>query len=361
MTDLIHWIALTEVPEIGPITAKKLLAIYKRPESIFKASYKELSGIPGIGSKKAKNLRDFSGWKKVENSIKMLEHRGIRTVTFHDRDYPETLKNIDDAPIVFYMKGKIQKEDRYAISVVGSRKFSSYGKFAAEKLSGELVSMGFTIISGMARGIDTLAHVAALKAGGRSIAVLGSGIDIPYPAENKGLIEKIANSGYVMSEFPLGTKPDKENFPRRNRIISGLSLGVLVIEAAAGSGSLITASCAVDQGKEVFAVPGNINSINSAGTNDLIKKGAKIVQNAGDIVEELVPVLKGFIRTCEKTKEGLSDEERRFCDIMTAEPKHVDLLSRESGMPSSKVLGILLNLELKGVVKQAEGKKFFLV
>jgi DNA processing protein len=360
MSNLIYWIALTEVPEIGPITAKKLLAIYKRPESIFKASYKELSGIPGISSRRAKNIKDFSGWGKIENSIKMLEHRGIRTVIFHDKDYPETLKNIDDAPIVFYMKGKIQKEDRYAISIVGSRKFSSYGKFASEKLSGELASMGFTIVSGMARGIDTLAHTAAIKSGGRSIAVLGSGIDIPYPAENKGLIEKIASSGYVMSEFSLGTKPDKENFPKRNRLISGLSLGVLVVEATAESGSLITATYAMEQGKEVFAVPGCINSLNSEGTNGLIKKGAKLVQKVEDVVEELAPILKGFLRSKEKAKIELTVDEQRVCDIMTSEPRHVDVLSRESSMPASKVLGILLSLELKGIARQAEGKKFFL-
>jgi len=360
MTDRIYWIALTEVPDIGPITAKKLLALYKRPESIFKASYKELSGIPGISLKKAKNIKDFSGWKKIENSIKMLEYRGIRTVTYHDRDYPETLKNIDDAPIVFYVKGQIHKEDRFAIAVVGSRKYTSYGKFAVEKLSGELVSMGFTIVSGMARGIDTLAHASAIKSGGRSIAVLGSGIDVPYPAENKGLMERVADSGYVMSEFPLGTNPDRENFPKRNRLISGLSLGVLVVEATADSGSLITATYAVEQGKEVFAVPGSINSLNSEGTNELIKKGAKLVQKVEDIVEELAPILKGFLKSKEKAKVELTVDERRVCDIMTSEPRHIDLLSRESSMSASKVLGILLGLELKDVVRQTEGKKFFL-
>ncbi|MDP2279850.1 MAG: DNA-processing protein DprA, partial [Nitrospirota bacterium] len=243
---------------------------------------------------------------------------------------------------------------------VGSRKYSPYGKLAAEKLSSELSSMGFTIVSGMARGIDTLAHTAAINSGGRSIAVLGSGIDVPYPPENRGLMEKLSGSGYVISEFPPGTPPERENFPKRNRIISGLSLGVLVVEATADSGSLITASCALEQGKEVFAVPGNINSANSKGTNDLIKKGAKLVQNAEDVIEELAPVLKGYIRTREKANIELSVEEKRLCDIMTAEPKHVDMLSRESKMPAQKVLGILLSLELNGIAKQAEGKKFFL-
>lgn len=361
MSDPKYWIALTEVSDIGPVTARKLLALYKRPEAIFKASYKELCGIPGIGVKRAKGIKEYSGWEKIESDIKKLDSKGIRIVTLNDKDYPETLKNMEDAPLVLYIKGTIQKEDKYAVAIVGSRRPTPYGRFVAEKFSSELSSMGFTIVSGMARGIDGLAHTTAIKSGGRSIAVLGSGIDVPYPPENKVLMEKVAASGYVMSEFPLGTPPDRENFPKRNRLISGLSLGVLVVEATADSGSLITAGYAVEQGKEVFAIPGNINSPNSAGTNELIKKGAKLVQNVEDVIEELAPVLKGFMRAKERAKVELSDEEKRLCDIMTPEPKHVDAISRESHLPSSKVLGILLSLELKGVVKQTEGKKFYLV
>ncbi|MFZ3121996.1 MAG: DNA-processing protein DprA [Thermodesulfovibrionales bacterium] len=360
MSDPKFWIALSDVPDIGPVTARKLFAIYKKPEAVFKAPYKELANIRGIGPAKAKNIKGYSEWGKIDAQLKKLDATGIKIVSFSNKDYPEMLKNIEDAPIVLYIKGTIQKEDRYAVAVVGSRKYSPYGKLAAEKLSSELSSMGFTIVSGMARGIDTLAHTAAINSGGRSIAVLGSGIDVPYPPENRGLMEKLAASGCVISEFPPGTPPERENFPKRNRIISGLSLGVLVVEATADSGSLITASCALEQGKEVFAVPGNINSANSKGTNELIKKGAKLVQSAEDVIEELAPVLKGYIRTREKANIELSVEEKRLCDIMTAEPKHVDMLSRESKMPAQKVLGILLSLELKGIVKQAEGKKFFL-
>ena len=360
MSDPKFWIALSDVPDIGPVTAKKLLAIYKKPEAVFKAPYKELANIRGIGPAKAKNIEGYSEWGKIDAQLKKLDATGIKIITFSNKDYPETLKNIEDAPIALYIKGTIQKEDRYAVAVVGSRKYSPYGKLAAEKLSSELSSMGFTIVSGMARGIDTLAHTAAINSGGRSIAVLGSGIDVPYPPENRGLMEKLAASGCVISEFPPGTLPERENFPKRNRIISGLSLGVLVVEATADSGSLITASCALEQGKEVFAVPGNINSANSKGTNELIKKGAKLVQSAEDVIEELAPILKGYIRTREKANIELSVEEKRLCDIMTAEPKHVDMLSRESKMPAQKVLGILLSLELNGIAKQAEGKKFFL-
>jgi len=240
MSDPKFWIALSDVPDVGPVTAKKLLAIYKKPEAVFKAPYKELANIRGIGTAKAKNIKGYSEWGKIDAQLKKLDATGIKIVSFSNKDYPETLKNIEDAPIVLYIKGTIQKEDRYAVAVVGSRKYSSYGKLAAEKLSSELSSMGFTIVSGMARGIDTLAHTAAVKSGGRSIAVLGSGIDVPYPPENRGLMEKLSGSGCVISEFPPGTLPERENFPKRNRIISGLSLGVLVVEATADSGSLIT-------------------------------------------------------------------------------------------------------------------------
>ncbi len=360
MYNLAHWIALTEVSDVGPVTARKLLAVYKTPEAVFNAPYKELCGIDFIKAKKAKNIKEYSGWAKIDIQMKKIESKKIRVVTLSDNDYPEMFRNMEDAPVMFYAKGGMQKEDRFAIAIVGSRKYSPYGKFAAEKMASDLSALGFTIVSGMARGIDTLAHIAAIKSGGRTVAVLGSGLDVPYPPENKMLIEKISDSGCVVSEFPPGAKPDKENFPRRNRLISGLSMGVVVIEATSDSGSLITAQYAADQGKEVFAVPGNINSANSAGTNRLIKDGAKLVQGVEDIVEELAPVLKGFIKTKDKSKIELTDEERRLCDIMTAEPRHVDMLSRESGMPSSRVLGILLSLELKGVARQAEGKKFFL-
>lgn len=361
MNDLKYWIALTDVPDIGPVTARKLIAVYKTPEAVFQAPFKELAGISFIKSKKAKQIKEYDRWEQTDAQIKKLISRNIRAIPFTDIEYPEMLKNISDAPLILYANGTICKDDRFAIAVVGSRKPSPYGRAVTENLSSELTSMGFTIVSGMARGIDTAAHISALKAGGRSIAVLGSGIDVTYPPENKNLMEKISLSGCALSEFPVGTPPERENFPRRNRLISGLSLGVLVVEATADSGSLITAQYAVDQGKEVFAVPGNINSLNSSGTNALIKQGAKLVQKTEDILEELAPVLKGFIKTKTNLNIALADDEKQVCDIMTAEPVHVDVISRESRMPASKVLGILLGLELKGIVRQTEGKKFFLV
>jgi DNA processing protein len=223
-----------------------------------------------------------------------------------------------------------------------------------------LAISGLTIVSGMARGIDTLAHMSALSAGGRTLAVLGSGPDVTYPPENGKLAGMVAEAGALVSEFPPGTLPLKENFPRRNRLISGLSLGVLVVEATASSGSLITANYALEQNREVFAVPGNITSENSGGTNRLIRQGAKAVLGTSDILEELAPVLKGFIRAEQRQAAQLSEAETRLCACMTREPKHIDLLSREAQLPVQTMLDMLLSLELRGLVRQSGGTRFYI-
>ncbi|MDI6889330.1 MAG: DNA-processing protein DprA [Thermodesulfovibrionales bacterium] len=361
MSDLRYWIALSMLQDIGPIGAKKLLSVFGTPERIFDAEVDDLLSIEGIGINRAKNIKEFSSWEVVDKQVKVLEKKGIKTVNLNGSSYPEMLREIEDAPVVIYTKGDIQPQDRYTIAIVGSRKPTSYGTSVAENISEELASMGFTIVSGMARGIDAISHRGALRAGGRTIAVLGSGLDVPYPPENTGLMDKITSSGCVISEFPPGTSPDRENFPRRNRLISGLSLGVLIVEATSDSGSLITAGYALEQGREVFAVPGNITSSNSEGTNELIKRGAILTRKAEDIVEELAPVLKGFIRSKEKAKIEVTEEEKNLCNLLSGEPKHVDDISRESRLPASKVLGILLNLEMKGAVRQTTGKRFYLV
>lgn len=360
MSDPRYWIALSMLPDIGPVRARKLLSLFLTPEKIFEAGFEDLRSVEGIGTNKVKNIKEFSAWKNIDAQIKILEKQGIQAVGLEEPSYPGMLRELEDAPVVIYMKGDIQPEDRYAIAIVGSRKPTPYGMSATEKISEELAAMGFTIISGMARGIDAISHKGALRAGGRTIAVLGSGLDVTYPPENKGLMDKITRSGCVISEFPPGTPPDRENFPKRNRIISGLSLGVLVIEATSNSGSLITAGYALEQNREVFAMPGNINSPTSEGTNELIKRGAILTRRAEDIVEELAPVLKGFIRSKEKSKIEITDEEKTLCDLLSGEPKHIDIISRESGLPVSKVLGILLGLELKGAVRQMSGKRFYL-
>lgn len=360
MSDIRHWIGLSMVHDIGPVTSRKLLASFGNPENIFKADTNSLLSVKGISRERALNIRKFSQWDQVEKYIGIMENKAIAAVSYQDDCYPEVLKNIEDAPVVLYMKGKYQPEDRFALGVVGSRKHTAYGEVVTQRIAGELSAAGFTVVSGLARGIDTLSHKSALAAGGRTIAVLGSGPDVCYPAENRGLTERIASSGCVLSEFPPGTLPNKENFPRRNRLISGLSLGILVVEATDNSGSLITASYALEQNKEVFAVPGNITSRNSEGTNKLIKQGAKIVLKTEDIIEELAPALKGYIKTELKERVQLEGEESRLCAMLSREPRHVDLISRESGLSVNQLLNLLLSLELKGIVKQASGKRFYI-
>jgi len=360
MSDLRYWIALSMLPDIGPVFSRKLLSHFKTPERIFHAGMDELLSVEGVGINRARGIKKFSSWKDVEKQMKVLEKKDIQAVGLDHPSYPEMLREIEDAPVIIYMKGDILPQDRYAIALVGSRKPTPYGISVTEGISEELASMGFTVVSGMARGIDSISHRGALRAGGRTIAVLGSGVDVPYPAENWGLMDKIEKSGCVISEFPPRTPPDRENFPRRNRLISGLSLGVLIVEATADSGSLITAGCALEQGREVFAVPGNITASTSEGTNELIRKGAVLIRKVEDIVEELAPVLKGFIRSGERAKVNVTEEEKKLCDLLSREPKHVDLIYRESGFPASKVLGILLSLELKGIVRQTTGKRFYL-
>lgn len=370
--DLKYWLALSSVKDVGPITIKRLLSVFHSPEKILAMSHKELRDI--VGESKAKRIREFDSWDKVEKEFTTMKHHDIRIIKYTDGEYPELLKHIDDSPIILYTKGCFIEDDKYAIAIVGSRKMTEYGRNIAEKMAYELASCGFTIVSGMAMGIDTVSHKGALKAGGRSIAVLGSGIDRPYPSSNIRLFETLSSTGCVISEFPLKTPPNKENFPKRNRLISGLSLGVLVIEAAASSGSLITANCALEQGKEVFAIPGSIVSGSSNGTNALIKKGAKLVQKVEDILEELTPQIKGLMQKngeaarWEHKNTGISneleleisDEEKAICNTLSSEPNHIDIIARETNLMPSRLLGLLLGLEIKGIVSQTDGKRFYL-
>src|SRR5208337_221165 len=295
--DLKFLLALSSIDNIGHATTARLLSAFHSPEAIFEAGLSDLAAVAGISSAKAKKIKEFDRWDRVEREIEKAKNNNIRIITLFDKEYPESFRHLDNAPAFLYLKGSLIEEDRFALAIVGSRIMSEYGSKIAADLSYQLAMSGLTIVSGMARGIDTVSHAAALKAGGRSIAVLGCGLDICYPSENKGLMNALSASGCVLSEFPLGTRPVRENFPRRNRLISGLSLGVLVVEATARSGSLITAGLALDQGKEIFAVPGNITSSNSDGTNGLIRRGAKPVQSATDILEELSPQIKGLLRS----------------------------------------------------------------
>lgn len=350
------------VPDVGPVMGRRLLDRFRSPAAIFNASGRELLSVGGMTPAKAEAIAGFSGWKEAEATLSAARQGNIDIIGCTDDGYPEPLRALEDAPVLLYSRGRYDPDDRFGIAVVGARQHSSYGEAVTHRIATELAAAGFTIVSGLARGIDTIAHRAALSAGGRTIAVLGSGVDVCYPSENRRLMEQVAEAGCVMSEFPPGSEPRRENFPRRNRLISGLSLGVLVIEASEKSGALITAAAALEQNREVFAVPGNITSRISAGTNRLIKEGAKAVLGAEDVIEELAPVLRGFLRRRRQQElPALTDEEKGICGTLCGEPKHIDLIAREALTPVSRTLNILLALELKGVVRQTGGKRFYLI
>lgn len=351
---------LSAVPGIGPSKMRSLIGRFRSVKEIFEASRDALTEVAGIDRKIADNIKSFDGKQFAKEQLKQLDKTGARLITFWDDEYPPQLKQIYDPPAFLFVKGSFIPEDKYSIGIVGTRLPSNYGKLVAEKLCSELARSGLTVVSGLAYGIDTLAHRHALQSGSRTLAVLGSGVDVIYPNENMRLAEKITENGALVSEFPLGTGPDRTNFPRRNRIICGLSLGIVVVEAGKKSGALITAEMALEQNREVFAVPGNIDSVKSLGTNDLIKQGAKMVTSAEDILEELEPQLAPFMR---KESPGvaaqpLSEDERALWEFLSNEPKHVDEIASNLGQSTSKVLSVLLSLELKNLVRQHPGKLF---
>jgi DNA processing protein len=362
MSDLRYWIALNLIPDIGPVRVRRLLSAFGNPETLFTVPVGELMGIGDIGEERAGRIAGFQEWERVEREIKFAGQNDVRIVTLHDNLYPVLLRKLSDAPPVLYVRGSLRDTDRYAVAVVGSRHVTHYGTQVSEKIACDLASRGITIVSGMARGVDSASHRGALRAKGRTLAVLGSGIDVLYPPENRNLVRAISSSGAVISEFPFGTLPERGNFPRRNRIISALSLGVVVVEAAVDSGSLITVRYALDQGREVFAVPGNITSRNSKGTNDLIRNGAVLVRNAEDIIEELKPQISGILReegeSYVKSLPRMTSGEKRIYEILDSVPKHIDIITRETEKTSSETLALLLSLELKGIVKQVDGKRF---
>ena len=354
------WLMLARILKNKGALAKGLIERFSDPETIFSASMEELCHVEGVTEDVAaeiKSIRPPGG--DIRDEIKKIEDSGCRFIPMNHPDYPDRLKDIHDPPLFLYLKGRLDPHDSYAIAMVGARRPTPYGRRVAEMLACELSSAGFTIVSGMARGIDSVAHRAALKAGGRSIGVLGCGIDIVYPGENAPLFTEMAERGAIISEFPVGTGPEKKNFPQRNRVISGLSLGTVVVEAAERSGSLITTRFALEQGREVFAVPGDINSEMSMGANNLIKQGAKLVTTAGDILEEFAQLLthplKHGIRNNSTDGRSLSGDEGGIYERITLRPKHVDQIIVESGLAPQKVMQLLLGLEIKGVVEQLPG------
>ncbi len=358
MTRFEALVALNMAGSIGSTRLKKLLEYFDSPQDIFSASIEKLVLVSGIGENLASRIHSFKK-EALEKELKLARSLALKIIALEDKDYPANLKNIPGLPIVLYVKGQIKQEDNSAIGIVGSRLASFYGLNATAKFASELALSGFTIVSGLARGIDSCSHRAALKAGGRTLAVMGSGFNKIYPAENKELCEEIQRSGAVISEFPLNEEPLKENFPRRNRVISGLSLGVLVVEAARNSGALITADFALEQGKEVFALPGKIDSENSYGVNELIKQGAKLVTRTSDILEEFNLGVIPPEKEKSSVKYNLNNEnESRLYELITPNALTLDELIERASMDIPEISGILLRLQLKKLIKQLPGKLF---
>lgn len=357
MDDRIYWLGLQFLMPGAGKRLWKLVEYLGSPRNAWEAGVKELSGAPGMGEEVPEGLvRRRSQLDPVREAAR-LEAMGITFLCHNDPGYPENLLKIYDPPPVIFIRGLLKSSDKLAVAVVGSRKPSPYGQVVAEKLAKDLVAVGITIVSGMARGIDTAAHKGALAGGGRTIAVLGCGPDVVYPRENRGLMEKIIENGAIISEFPPGMHPEPWHFPVRNRIISGLSQGTVVVEAAERSGALITADCALEQGRDVMAVPGNVVSPLSRGPHRLIKQGARLVEGAGDILDELG--LEKLFPVPEPGNEGaikMSKEEETLYTLLSLEPVSMDELIGKSGLSPQKAMAALMYLELKGLTRQMPGK-----
>lgn len=351
-----NWILLSKISSYGFSGINNLVEKVGSPDEIISAPLEKIKHVSKIEKDTIKLIRKKALEVSLEDDYRLIQKHNVKLIKYTDPSYPDSLKNISDPPFLIYLRGELKKEDEKAVALVGTRRATAYGKIAAKKLARELARAGLTIVSGMARGIDTCAHEGALEEGGRTIAVLGCGVDIVYPPENNSLMKEIIDHGAVISEFSLGTKPFARNFPRRNRIISGLSRGVVVVEAPLKSGALITADFALEQGKEVFAVPGIITSPYSKGTNRLLKEGAKVVEDAADVLEE-IGVSFSDIKISSFDNQ-LSFEEKIVLDELTAKPSHIDELIKKTGLPVGKIADILIKLQLKGMVKELPGKFF---
>jgi DNA processing protein len=361
--NILPWFVLKSVSGIGNHLFKRLIDCFNSPENVFKASGKDLLEVEGITPRLIAAIKHHKIPDSVKKDLDLVMKKGYKIVTMSDTDYPPLLLQIPDPPPFLYVFGRL-KDSFKNIAVVGSRNATEYGISTTRRLCKDLALREMTIVSGMAIGIDSAAHQGALMGKGNTIAVLGSGLEIVYPAENRKLFHMIAENGAVISEFPLLTEPEPHNFPIRNRIISGISLGTVVVEATKRSGSLITARLAAEQNREVFAIPGSIHSFKSTGTHTLIKQGAKLVEHAQDIMEELSYIIEA---PHEKDKTGneimervsqLSSEESLVFEAIDAYPVHIDDLARKLSMKPGKLSSILLQLELKGIVLQSPGKLF---
>ncbi len=358
-TKLSHLINLLNVPKIGPKRVHSLITDHKDIESIFTLSESALCQTDGIDLRLAKEIKAYSNFDHGCIELESAEKAGARIISYLDDKYPILLKNTHNPPIVLYVKGQNLNPKEDCIAIVGSRITTDYGRSVTQSLVKDILSNGITIVSGLARGIDTIAHNETIKNNGRTIAVLGCGIDITYPSENKKLFQEITEKGTIISEFPVKTLPESGNFPQRNRIISGLSHGTVVIEAGNRSGAILTAFNAIDQNREVFAVPGRIYDKQSVGCLRLIKHGAIPVESGQQLIETIQPKL--FSPQTPKQSAlplDISNEEKIVLEHLSGEPIHIDTLTRNTKHDLTHLLAILLQLELKGIVKQISGKQF---
>jgi DNA processing protein len=362
------WLALTLTPGLASRLSARLLREFGSPDEIFRAPLPRLEAcrLPAPVAQAVFKKQAFHRAEKELVSARRIE--GCRLLNWTEPDYPRTLLEIYDPPVLLYVRGDSQVLNLPSVGVVGTRRPTLYGTQMAERLGRELAARGVVVVSGMARGIDAISHQGAMAVNGRAIGVLGTGIDVCYPKENKKLYEKVLERGAILSEFPIGTHPAPENFPVRNRIVAGMPLGVVVVEGAQYSGSLITARLAMESGREVFAVPGNVTQPVSFAPNLLIKQGAKLVTNGEDVIEELPTPVRAALVQAEQPEAAqrnlmlaasLNSSEKTIYDLLSAEESvHIDDIVERSNLNSSEVLATLFNLEMKGIVRQMPGKQF---
>ena len=359
MDDKKYWIGFNLIKGIGAVRMQGLVAYFGDLESAWRASPADLAGA-GLGLKLIERVVAARGSVDLDQIWEKIEKQGIKILTWQDEAYPQRLKEIDQPPPVLYIRGEYLPDDLFAVAIVGTRRVTPYGRQITEELASFLAANGLTVISGLARGVDAIAHQSALKAGGRTIGVLGSGVDKIYPPEHRGLAEQMIERGAIVSDYAPGTPPDASNFPPRNRIISGLSLAVVVVEAGETSGALITAEFAAEQGREVFAVPGSILAPQSKGTNKLIQKGALPLLSVNDLMQALDITRVGEQKAARRIMPS-DPTEAKLLSVLGNEPLHVDEIRTKSELPIEKVSSALALMELKGMVRQVGGMNYVAV
>jgi DNA processing protein len=357
-------VALNLIEGVGPVRVRQLLELFGEPQAVLKASRQQILAVRGIGEEIAGAIASWESTLDLAAELKRIADFGCRILTQQDSDYPPLLREIYDPPVILYLKGTLTDRDKNAVAMVGSRQTTHYGIETARKLAYQLAYTGVTVVSGGARGIDTAAHQGALSGKGRTIAVLGTAINVVFPPENAELFERIAANGAIISQFPFNRNGDRQSFAVRNRIVAGMTLGTVVVEANLTSGALITANFATEYGRQVFAVPGRIDSPRSKGCHDLIKKGAKLCEGVEDILSEFEYLFPSSNRPPSPAETGvlpaleLSENEQRVYDVLGKEELSIDDVIRKCGLPASATSVALFSLEMKRLVRQLPGKMF---